>query len=601
MSKFSEQVHVSIGGFDKNVIYYDLQISQKMADHHVFSFVWQYTGKTIIPPEDQEKAISKFIGSQVIFTFKVNEIRLMAKGIIKGLKSIYKNGSPAGLHLIGISHTIVLDEMDKSRIFLNKNLQQIALEIFDEESSGEFYQREAITPTNTKEFKYKPQYNETNFNFMKRLSARYGQWFYFDGMRMQFGQIKTSKVKLINGSSLHNFAIETNLISNKIALGGYDNNSATNIRNAAQRTSTGSRDRFAVSMGWNQGSIVRDDLGLGSYTNNAQNKEEIEEMVKLHTAGRDANSVFYSGTSYLPIGLGQVFTLQEQNVQRELIAIEVTHLSQTNGNYSCEFIAIPSDVEAPHYTNVKAFALAESQSAKVIDNNDPEKLGRVRVKFYWAGWDSESDWMRLVQSYAGSGKGNYFRPEIGEEVHIGFEGGNAECPYVSGTYYNGQEKPDFFDPQNMIKGWKLRFGMLFKFIEKVGIWLSDPSGNEIHLDEENKNINATTPETFTIRAKNIVFEATESITLKAGYDIDSNADNNITQIAGNNIAISASGNLFEKSDNRTEIADENYLREVGGTAGEIAGKMNISTTQDDINIHSAKNINGHSAENSSFN
>ncbi|MNE35066.1 hypothetical protein D3C80_1288100 [compost metagenome] len=121
------------------------------------------------------------------------------------------------------------------------------------------------------------------------------------------------------------------------------------------------------------------------------------------------------------------------------------------------------------------------------------------------------------------------------------------------------------------------------------------------MDEENKNINATTPETFTIRAKNIVFEATESITLKAGYDIDSKADNNITQIAENNITINASGNLFEKSDERTEIADENYLREVGGTAGEIAGKMNISTTQDNINIHSAKNINGHSAENSSFN
>jgi len=31
-----------------------------------------------------------------------------------------------------------------------------------------------------------------------------------------------------------------------------------------------------------------------------------------------------------------------------------------------------------------------------------------------------------------------------------------------------------------------------------------------------KNINATTPETFTIRAKNIVFEATESISFTAG-------------------------------------------------------------------------------------
>lgn len=602
MSKFSEQVHVSIGGFEKNVIYYDLQISQKMADHHVFSFVWQYTGKTIIPPEDQEKAISKYIGSQVIFTFKVNEIRLMAKGIIKGLKSVYKNGSPAGFHVIGISHTIVLDDMDKSRIFLNKNLQQIALEVFDEENSGEFYQREAITPTNTREFRYKTQYNETNFNFMKRLSARYGQWFYFDGMRMQFGQIKASKVKLINGSSLHNFTIETNLISNKVAFGGYDYNSVTNIRNSAQRTSTGSRDRFAVSMGWNQGSIVRDDLGLGSYTNNAQNKEEIEEMVKLHTAGRDANSVFYSGTSYLPIGLGQVFTIQNQNVQHESIAIEVTHLSQTNGNYSCEFKAIPSDVEAPHYTNVKAFALAESQSAKVIDNNDPEKLGRIRVKFYWAGWNSESDWMRLVQSYAGSGKGNYFRPEIGEEVQIGFEGGNAECPYISGTYYNGQEKPDFFDPQNLIKGLKMRFGQMLKFIEKVGIILSDPSGNEIHLDEENKNINATTPETFTIKAKNIVFEATESIMFSAGTNISETAAINKSINVGGNMHTSigldkmiyVAGNFDEQIDGNLKSHTDKERHEIG-----LDGIQNYS--EKDVSKHAKNDLQNNSGENTTHN
>lgn len=74
MSKFSEQVHISISSFTQNVIYYDLQLSQKMADHHHFSFLWQYTGKPIIEPEDQEKAFRNFIGSEVIFTFKVNGI-----------------------------------------------------------------------------------------------------------------------------------------------------------------------------------------------------------------------------------------------------------------------------------------------------------------------------------------------------------------------------------------------------------------------------------------------------------------------------------------------------------------------------------------------
>ncbi|MBW1657108.1 type VI secretion system Vgr family protein [Flavobacterium quisquiliarum] len=438
MSKFSEQVHISINTFDKNVIYYNLQLEQKMADHHYFSFDWQYTGKTIIEPEDQAKAISRYVGSEVIFTFKVNGMKVMSKGIITKLVSVDLHGSPAGLRVLGISHTVVLDDMKKSRIFLDKSLKDIALEIFAEEGSGEFYQREAVAPTYTKAFSFKPQYNESSFDFMKRLSARYGQWFYFDGMRMQFGQTKASKVVLINGSSLHNYTIEASLFSHKTSFGGYDYKNAGIIRNSAAKAQGESGDRFAVSMGWNQGSIAAQDLSVGAYTNNAQNKEEIDEMVRLQTAGRDANSVFYSGTSYFPIGVGEVFTIQNKTVEHRLVAVEVTHLSNTNGNYSCRFKAIPSDVAAPHYTNVEAFALADSQPAKVIDNNDPEGLGRVKVAYYWNGWGNESDWMRMIQPHSGNGKGFYFIPEIGEEVVVGFEGGNVERPFVMGTQYNGQ-------------------------------------------------------------------------------------------------------------------------------------------------------------------
>lgn len=579
MSKFSEQVHIAISSFSQNVIYYDLQLSQKMAEHHYFSFMWQYTAKAVIEPADQAAALSKHIGAEVISTFKVNGIQLMSKGIINGVESVDRHGSPAGILVSGISHTVVIDDMKKSRIFLEKNLQDIALEIFSEESSGEFYQREAILPTFTKPFKYKPQYNETSFEFLKRLATRYGQWFYFDGMRMQFGQTKTSKIKLINGSSLHHFKIQAQLVSHKTSFGGYEPNNTSNIKNASEKSASGSQDRFAKSVGFNQGSIARQGLSNGAYTNNAQNKDEIDEMVKLQTAGRDANSIFYSGTSYLPIGLGQVFTIQNKTVEHELIAIEITHHSEVNGNYSCEFKAIPADVAAPHYTDVTTFATAESQSALVKDNNDPEGMGRIKVDFYWPGWGNTSEWMRVVQPYAGADKGLYFRPEIGEEVRVAFEGNNVDCPYVSGTYYNGQAKPEFFDSGNMIKGWKLRFGQLFKFIEKVGIWLSDPSGNEIHLDEESKNINATTPETFTIRAKNIVFEASESITYTAGI--------NIIQEAGNDINITASGNINEFGDNKTENITDQYIRS-SHESTQFAEKVTILSSTENMLLESTQ-------------
>jgi len=139
-------------------------------------------------------------------------------------------------------------------------------------------------------------------------------------------------------------------------------------------------------------------------------------------------------------------------------------------------------------------------------------MGRVKVEYYWNGRENESDWMRVVQQYAGSAKGMYFRPEIGKEVFVGFKGGNAECPYVSGTYYNGREMPEFFDENNSIKGWKLRFGMLFKFIEKVGIWLSDPSGNEINFDQAGKNMTLTTKGTLTLNCEDLVINVNKNMT-----------------------------------------------------------------------------------------
>ncbi|WP_456311929.1 type VI secretion system Vgr family protein [Pseudomonas shirazensis] len=514
MSTFSEQVHITIDDFTQTVVYYDLKLSQKMMDHHHFSFVWQYTGKPVINPADQAAALRRYKGREVIFTFKSlnGGIKLMSKGIITKLKSVDVNGSPVGLHVKGISHTILLDERKKSRTFLDRNLQEIALNIFAEETAGEFYQRDAIQPNYTKIFDYKPQYNETSFNFLKRLSARYGEWFYFDGMRIQFGQIKTSKVKLINQASLHKFGIETNLVSHKTSFGGYDYNAASNITASEAKTNKGSVDSFSKIVLDRQASVSQPNLSIGAYTNQAKNAAEITELVQLQTAGKDANSVVYSGISYLPIGVGQVFSIQNQTVEHELLAIEVIHHSQVHGNYSCEFKAIPADVAAPHYTDVEKFRKAKSQSAKVYDNNDPEKLGRVRVEFYWAAGSTKSEWMRVVQSYSGEGWGIYNRPEIGDEVLIDFEGGNIDCPYVSGSHYNGRAKPEFFDPKNMIKGWKFRFGQFLKFVEKVGIWLSDPSGNEIHLNEEEKNMTLTTPGTLTLNCKNLILNVGENMT-----------------------------------------------------------------------------------------
>lgn len=601
MAHFAEQVHISIGDFTHNVVYYDLKLSQKMMDHHYFSFVWQYTGSPVIKPADQAEALRKYKGKEVIFTFKsVTGIQLMSKGVIHGLKSVDVDGSPVGLHVKGVSHTILLDDMKKSRTFLDRSLKEMALGIFAEETAGEFYQREAIDPTLTKIFECKPQYNETSFEFLKRLSARYGQWFYFDGMRIQFGKTKTSKVKLINGASLHQFGVETNLVSHKTSFGGYDYSNAMGIRNSQAKINTGSADSFSAVVRSRQAPVAQPDLSIAAYTNQAKDNTEIAEMVNLQIAGRDANSVFYSGISYQPIGVGQVFTVQNQTVEHQLIAIEVTHQSEVHGNYTCEFKAIPADVYAPHYTDVSAFAKAESQPATIKDNNDPEGMGRVKVNFFWASGSTSSEWMRLIQPHAGAGKGFYFIPEVGEEVLVGFEGGNVDCPYVIGAQYNGRDSSGYNTSGNDIKIIQTRSGCKILINDADGsILTEDKAGSKVFQDG-NGNISMEA-------SQDISFNAGGNISMTAGQNISSSATVNISESAGvdKSTAVGAMLQTTVVGDSMMNVGG-NFMEHIDGNLESHTKKerqessvKGIQINSDDaINKHAKKELQNNSAEKS---
>jgi type VI secretion system secreted protein VgrG len=603
VSNFAKQVHLDISGFAHNVVYYDLKLEQKMADHHHFSFVWQYTATPVIEPSAQAQAISDYQGNEVIFTFTgLNGVKLMAKGVINTLTSIDLHGCPAGLHVTGISHTIFLDDMKRSRTFMEQDLETIVKKVLAE-GPTDFFNREAIIPTYDPNLDYMPQYNETNFKFLKRLAKRYGQWFYSDGMRMQFGQLKPSKIKLINGGSLHHFKIETSIFSHKESLGGYDYNSASQIKNSSLKTTTGSGDRFATIVGYRQGAVRQPDLEVGAYTAQAPDSSTLAEMVKLQANGKDAKSVIYSGLSYLPLGIGQKFTIENKTVEHNLVVIEVTHNSEVHGNYSCNFKAIPSDVGAPHYTNVHAYAKSKSQPAKVIDNNDPEGMGRVKVEFNWAGGNMKSDWMRKLQPYAGEGRGFYMTPEIGDEVLVGFEGDSAERPYVIGSHYNGKNKSGYDTAKNDMKVIHTRSGNRIISNDDTGdITIESQKGKTIAVVHGDGNIRFKAP-------KNIEFEAGEDIVFNAGKDIRTTAVMNIVESAGVDKTTSV-GMIHQLS------VGANYMVNVVGKMIEYV-KGNIESHVDEdrqetgikgvdtngegaINNHSQKEVQNNSSEKTRF-
>jgi phage protein D len=79
-------------------------------------------------------------------------------------------------------------------------------------------------------------------------------------------------------------------------------------------------------------------------------------------------------------------------------------------------------------------------NALVTDIKDPQRQGRVKLRFPWLDDTYVSDWTRTVQ-FGGVRGGGVIAPDVGDEVLVAFDRGSLDHPYVIGGLYNGVDTP----------------------------------------------------------------------------------------------------------------------------------------------------------------
>lgn len=102
----------------------------------------------------------------------------------------------------------------------------------------------------------------------------------------------------------------------------------------------------------------------------------------------------------------------------------------------------PYPIPLPRKNTIKP----STQRAIVSANNDPMRLGRVRVLFDWQGSiDSEnaSPWINIASPMASKESGFMFLPAAGDAVMVDFVDGNVENPYVVGAFYLENRIPSY--------------------------------------------------------------------------------------------------------------------------------------------------------------
>jgi uncharacterized protein involved in type VI secretion and phage assembly len=99
-------------------------------------------------------------------------------------------------------------------------------------------------------------------------------------------------------------------------------------------------------------------------------------------------------------------------------------------------------IEKAHETASTGDAKQYGVEIGIVTNvQDPDQLGRVKVCFPRLPGKPESSWCRVVQPAAGDGRGFYWLPHVSDEVLVAFERGEARCPYIVGSLWNGKDKP----------------------------------------------------------------------------------------------------------------------------------------------------------------
>ncbi|MGZ4989526.1 MAG: type VI secretion system tip protein VgrG [Methylobacter sp.] len=166
---------------------------------------------------------------------------------------------------------------------------------------------------------------------------------------------------------------------------------------------------------------------------------------------------------------------------------------------------------------------------------DPDKELKVKIQLPMLKDDTNTLWARLATPDAGKGRGYFFRPEIDDEVVVGFVNDDPRQAIILGALFGSKNsQPERFgqpDNKNSAKGIASKKGMVIGFDDdKVIVYIETPAKNTIQLDDNGKKIQLNDQ-----HGNSIVMDQ-NGITLKSAKDFKVEASGNV-EITGSKVDI----------------------------------------------------------------
>ena len=601
-----------IFGIDRKEIshFTSIELHQTINNHHTFTIK--------VPHSVIEKPRAYTLQNAQNWLGKTVHIALENKnnflGIITNVE-LELNQDLVGNQIIltGFSKTILLESGAKMHSWEDTTMQDMVREVI-KSGAGEQLQNDIQPEFNAKnntKIDYQTQYNETDFEFLQRLAKTYNEWFFYDGEKLFFGKPKDieskEKTSLTFNQDLFTFKISVQ--AKPTQFGGFTYNEDINkiyqakTQNKVEGLPILGEHAFETS----EKLFSTASFEYGRFSTGYDGNLEMALKSRQEATMADANYITAtSSNNKLKVGTIVTINAFEEKILTPLdsrwnpnkpflqlesigqyIITEITHKANEIGEYENSFKALPAFIKKLPEPQI-AFPQAETQQAKVVDNNDPKKQGRIRVQMLWQQTKNlRTQWIRVMTPDAGSSsevsknRGMVFIPEIGDHVMLGFRYNDPNRPFAMGSIFNGTTG-NGGHAKNNIKSLSSKSGNIIKLDDNKGsVYVSDKGGaNMMFNGAGNVTTNANAKHSINAGQKHAInVGATKeqppqtTLAMNADGSIVLDGKTSITiKVEGNTITIDKQGIKLESAEGTIDL-----MTLIGALTVSSKGVMDIST------------------------
>jgi len=404
------------------------------------------------------------------------------------------------------------------------------------------------------------QFNQTDFDFIRERARRVGFICVFVDSKLYFGPPSGAGADgptLTYGDSLHFFSPRLSSAgqTKEVSVRGWDRRSKQAIVGVASSPSFSYRGGSSSSGGATASSASLGQNPLHVYDFPVDSQAEADKIAASLLDDREALFLQGEGTcdGNPKIRAGSAITLEGLGTRfnGKYFITRATHrLNRAGYETEISLAGLRSDSLADIMGSGSGAPGERSHRwsgvlpAIVTNNDDPDKLGRVKVIFPTISEEKESGWAPIAVALAGKGRGFWLIPNVDDEVLVAFEHGEFNRPYVIGSLWNGKDTP----PPDGTAANKAH--EVHELLTEGGskLLLDDSSGNEVillttkdglslTLDKTNKKVELTEPGGMKVTLDG----AAKSMTLEGAMQVNVKSQGTVKVEASGTVDINGTG------------------------------------------------------------